>query len=114
MLHHGAILDPMDYGRAFTGGQLTDLRVDIERGTVAFVVRVIEATGHRIYDALLSGVTEVRIRNKIPVPWNYAEIDDFSLSEADQGLEVGIVLWGDPNGITAICSDFEAVLRQDD
>ncbi len=104
----------MDYGRAFAGGQLTDFRVDIERGIVTFVVRVLEATGHRIYDASLSGVTDLRIRNSIPVPWNYALVDGCNLTQSDRGLEVEVVLWGEPNGIFATCSHFDAVLRQDD
>jgi hypothetical protein len=70
-------MDLIDCCNAFSGGRLTDLHVDVERGTVAFTVRVLEA-GHRsVFDAELHGVTDLRIRNQIEVPWNYADVTDF-------------------------------------
>lgn len=84
----------------------------MERGTLTFVVRVFAAGEHSVYDVVLSGVTDLHIRNQIEIPWNYAEVTEFEVAETDGRTVLEIVLWSEPSGITASCDHIAAKKRQ--
>ena len=83
----GAIIDQFD--------------VDLGSQTVVLVGRVTDGPDAVTHRLELREVSELRFRNSIPGPWDYAEITEVHLARsASGGISIELVLWSNDAGIS--------------
>jgi hypothetical protein len=83
------------------GAVLDQFDVDLISQTVVLIGRVTTGSDAVIHRLELRDVSELRFRNSIPGPWDYAEITEAHLARSGTGgISIDLVLWSDDAGIS--------------
>jgi len=86
------------------GGLVTGFAVDLARAEARLRVRVTDSGNATDYTLVLSGVSELRIDRADPQSWDYTELTEVHVADGAVGCQVELVLWSEPNGLTARCA----------
>lgn len=86
------------------GGVVTGLTVDLASAEARLSVRVTDVGNATDYKLVLSGVSELKIDRADPQSWDYTELTEIHVADGPYGCQVELVLWSEPNGLTAHCT----------
>ena len=87
------------------GGLVTGFTFDLARAEARLRVRVTDSGNATVYTLVLSGVSELTIDRADPQAWDYTELTEIHVADGPSGCQVELVLWSEPNGLTARCAN---------
>jgi hypothetical protein len=83
------------------GGTLVSVAFDPVTWTLRFGVEVLVNEEGRRFELTLDGVSQWQSSRGVPLPWNYAELTEVHVSEAQDEVLVELVLWDDATSLSA-------------
>jgi len=91
------------------GGQLTAIGLDPVQHTCDLHIAIILDGRSHSYLVAAKGVSELRFRNAIPDPWEYAEVTEAHVDVDERSGEyvVRFLLWSEDAGLVIRCLDVD-------